>query len=490
MSSLTTSTSSEQTRTRRRLFDGGLALIVVLWAVLLPFGLFRLYATDEVQYFAYLRSLYFDHDLDFANEYAHFAAIGQQNGDPAVYNALLRPNPADPPLNPETGRYRNVAPIGSAILWSPFYVAADGLVRLGMLSGPADGYSPAYITAVCIASAFYTLLGLVLSYRLARRWVGAWAATIATLTVWLASPLVFYTYVQMPWSHGASFAMVAAFITVWLGPPRQQPLRSRHAQLAWGRWLALGVIGGLMVLTREQLGLFLLLPAGESLLAYWDLGRARDWAALRRLLAQHVAFVAVFALSLTPQLLVYQALYGRPRPSGTVSGKLNLISYHFFDTLFDLRRGAFLWSPILLLGLVGLAWLWRRDRWLAALLLVGFLAQTYINGAFGSTWHLRGSFGFRRLIECTPIFIIGLAVLIERLRWPRVAVAALALLFVLWNGGLVVQATVSNTQIRHDGLVWSTMLHDQMAAPKRAWNKLDQLLFNRCELVKNCGGSQ
>ena len=57
-------------------------------------------------------------------ERRHFAAEGQRNGDPAVYAALLKPNQYDPPLNPKTGKYRNVAPVGSAMLWSPFYLAA------------------------------------------------------------------------------------------------------------------------------------------------------------------------------------------------------------------------------------------------------------------------------------------------------------------------------------------------------------------------------
>ncbi len=32
----------------------------------------RIYASDEVQYFAYLRSLWFDRDVSFENEYRYF----------------------------------------------------------------------------------------------------------------------------------------------------------------------------------------------------------------------------------------------------------------------------------------------------------------------------------------------------------------------------------------------------------------------------------
>jgi len=107
---------------KRLLSQAGPVVIVALWLALLPISLFRLYATDEVQYFAYLRSVYFDGNLDFANEYGYFADLGMQKGDPAVYNALLKDRSSDPPLNPITGLYRNVAPVGSAILWSPWYV--------------------------------------------------------------------------------------------------------------------------------------------------------------------------------------------------------------------------------------------------------------------------------------------------------------------------------------------------------------------------------
>jgi hypothetical protein len=38
------------------------------------------YATDEVQYYAWLRSAWFDHDVNFANEYTRFAEMNPQSG--------------------------------------------------------------------------------------------------------------------------------------------------------------------------------------------------------------------------------------------------------------------------------------------------------------------------------------------------------------------------------------------------------------------------
>ncbi|HEU5100306.1 MAG TPA: hypothetical protein VFU22_14860, partial [Roseiflexaceae bacterium] len=473
--------------------DGGQLLIVAVFLLLLPLSFPRIYATDEVQYYAYLRSVYFDHDLDFRNEYEHFAAIGEQQRppDPAVRNALLHIDAQNP--NPITGKLRNVAPIGSAIMWAPGFVLADLGVRAANAFGAgiaADGYSRPYIWAACFMSALYGLGGLLLSYRLARRFAGAFAATLATIAIWLATPLVMYTFILMPWSHTSGFFLFALFLAVWLGPearPRTKDQRLRTKDDAgnadrdravlnpppWsfvvglssrglGRWALLGLIGGLMTITREQLGLLLIIPAAEAVIAYTGFARARRWDAARRLLTGHVLFAAFFATMLAPQLVTYQILNGRPLPSSTVGSKLIWCSPHFIDTLIDydprpsawcyfddpiaaklkpFAHGAFLWSPILVPALLGLGLLargrsvgaaGRRAQGapvLAALLLLGFLAQTYINGAFGTTWHLTRSFGFRRLIECTPIFVLGLAPLLASLRqrlgrWPLLLIAA------------------------------------------------------------------
>jgi hypothetical protein len=528
----------------------GPTIIVAVFLLLLPLSTPRVVLSDEIQYFSYLRSLYFDGDLDFRNEYQHFADIGLAFDDPAVFNALLREDERNP--NPETGLLRNVAPLGSALLWAPGFVLADVGVQVVNAFGadiPRDGFSRPYILAVCMMSALYALLGLLLTYRVARRYADDFAATLATLTVFLASPLVFYTFIAMPWSHANGFFLFALFLWLWLGgfriqdsgfrrpgAIRQEPrtenrepgnqgtrepgnqgtreprtknqepsaenrehsqsLRIRGAQRPLWMWLLLGVVGGLMVLTREQLGLLLIIPALEGVVAYAGMLRRRDWTQAATLFGKHLAFLGALLLTLTPQLAAYQVLNGRPAPAATVGDKFRfaeigpfnvLLSPHFFDTLLHPAHGAFLWSPVIALGLLGLFWLGRKDALLAVLLLIGFLCQTYINGAFGTTWHLSRAFGFRRLIECTPLFVLGLAVLLQWLRprlgsWPLLLFAAA---LVYWNLGLIAQWTLIRPEMRA-GLIWDGMLRYQfLEVPGQVLGKLRVLLFDRCKLVTN-----
>jgi hypothetical protein len=466
------------TRLRARVAGKNLGpwLIFAVCLALLPISLPRVALSDEVQYFAYVRSVYFDRDLDFRNEYEYFSAQRLAIGDTAIRDALLREDALNP--HPATGLLRNVAPVGSAILWAPGFLLADGYVLIVNLFGaqiPRDGFAQPYILGVCLMTLLYLFLGLQLTYRLARRYADDFAATVATLTVFLATPLVFYSYIAMAWSHANGFFLFALFLTIWMRHWR------RPAERGLGIWLLLGLIGGLMVITREQLGLLLIIPALEALAHYGTLLRTGAWPSAARMLGRHLAFLAALGLTITPQLFAYQILNGRPLPSSTVGSKLIWISPNFFNTLFDPGRGALLWAPVLALGLLGLIWLGRKDAWLALLLFAGFLAQTYINGAFGTTWHLRGAFGFRRLIECTPIFVLGLAALIAWLRprislWPILAGAAL---LIYWNFGLIAQWTILRPAIRRD-LIWGDMLYWQFVETPRqlvglAWDRLIRL---------------
>jgi hypothetical protein len=450
-------------------WDRGVSVLLLTFVICLPLLSPRIYAVDSVQYYAYLRSIVLDGDLDFTNEYTYF---DQANPHAGIAGALLHKT------DPITGQPINVAPIGTAILWSPAFLIAHGGVLLGRALGstvPANGYSAPYIWAITIATALYGLGGLLLAYQLARRYTGVWAATVAVIVCWLASPIIFFMYISPPWSHVPSLFMTSAFITYWVWT------REHRTTI---QWLILGALGGLMTLCREQLGIFMLLPALEAVGNYWRTARQRQWTAFWRLLSHHLLFLAVVAVSLIPQFLVYRVLNGRWGPSSHVSGKLRWDSPHFFDTLIDPAHGAFMWTPIWLVGLAGLVLLWRRDRGLTLLLGAALFAQVYINGAFVPTWHLSGSFGFRRLIETTPIFILGVALLLDRIRWPRFLIVGLSALLIAWNVGLLAQWSLPPRPIR-DGLVWEGMLTRQLAIPVEGWQKLPSLLFERCKYVEN-----
>src|SRR5690349_9148112 len=226
-------------------FKQQLVLLTTLFVCSLPLVTTRIYASDEVQYFAYLRSLWFDHDVSFENEYQHFYDSGVTHFDGFHETFLERQT--------ETGRRITFATIGSALLWSPFYGVADAIVHVRRWLGAtveADGYSLPYVAAVAYGSAIYGWLALVLSMLIVRRVLATPSDSVVPLAaacaIWIGTPLFFYMYIAPPMSHACSAFVVATFILTWL-----------HVR---GRWsvtgmIALGALTALMVMVREQDGL-------------------------------------------------------------------------------------------------------------------------------------------------------------------------------------------------------------------------------------------
>ncbi|MBI4477947.1 MAG: hypothetical protein HY654_12285, partial [Acidobacteria bacterium] len=203
--------------------------LALLFALSLPAVTTRIYASDEIEYFAFLRSLWFDRDVSFENEYRDIYDRGVAR-PPGFRETFLE-------LTTETGRRINFGTIGCALLWSPFYAVADLSTRARRAAGStvaADGYSPPYIKAVAYASALYGALSVALSILICQRlWseasrkgvVGrsfsfvsahvapnqaeAWSheyrlSFLAPALVWVGTPLIFYMYVTPPMAHATS----------------------------------------------------------------------------------------------------------------------------------------------------------------------------------------------------------------------------------------------------------------------------------------------
>jgi hypothetical protein len=451
--------------------------LLVLLALLLltaPVIQRRIYASDEIKYLAYTQSLVFDQDLDFTNQYQ-----GWFDRDPRKYAFI----PDLLKTEPLTGRPINEAPIGTGLLWLPFFLIGHGVALAARALGAtiaADGYSAPYVWAVCYASFLYGWAGLLLIYRLLRKWAAPFSAALAVITARLATSAFHYMVAAPPWSHAASLFAVALFVTVWY------ETRGVRERTPW-QWLLLGATAGLMMLIREQDALFLSIPAVETALwglggggwglETWDQGsgssggvssdslsrrkrvgvradlggptagtgagpmtRRERVAVLPRLALGWGLMLGAAGMVFGLQLLAYHAINGTWGPSKTVASKLTWWSPHFFEVLLSPQYGLLTWAPVIALALIGLVLLGRRDRTLALAFGVAVLAQVFIAGAF-LTWKGASSFGQRRFINATVIIAFGLAALAEALRTrgvPRWSLAGVAVLFIAWKLGLVV----------------------------------------------------
>ena len=399
-----------------------LAGLAALFLATLPAVTPRLYSSDEVQYFAYLRSLWFDGDVSFENEYRYFYDRGVAR-TPGFEQTFLQ-------LETPAGRRVNFGTLGCALLWAPFYGAADAAVRAARTTGssvPADGFSQPYIAAVAYGSAVYGFLAVLLSIGAARRLTAHGIG--AALIVWAGTPLLFYMYAAPPYSHACSAFAVALFVTIWL--------RVRDGWTPRGL-VALGASAALMAMVREQDVFFAAGPALDYLIHV----RGRHvpaGAAVRRA----AVGVGVFVLCYLPQFLAYRALNGHVGPSRLVGRKMTWTAPHALEVLVSPEHGFFVWTPLAVAAIAGL-FLYAQRRGTGALdarriggLAILMLAlQVYVSGSVES-WTVAGAFGQRRFVALTVLLVIGLAELWRRAAaapaTARIALTAVVAATVWWN---------------------------------------------------------
>ncbi len=387
--------------------DPGVGALVVALALLLGtlLGHDDRLTSDGVDHFVYLRSLWVDHDLDLANDYARVSPRGGS---------------VDPPT--PLGRTGNLHPVGPALLWSPLYALADVLARA---SGRAtDGDGPPYRNAAALAGLLSGWLGLVWVYRAAQRLTTRGAALVAALGLGFGTFLYWYLAWAPSMAHAPAFAAAALVVLLTLRPlPTGRTRRLRRAA-------ALGAACGATALLRWADLLIALVPLCDTL------PRLRRRDERRALAGEAFVFALAALLAFLPQLVVWKLLYGSfitiPQGTAFLAGAPALSG-----VLFSPRHGLFSWSPLLYLGLAGLLLASRRAPRLAWGGLLVLAALTRVNAGTADWWG-GAAFGARRFDAALPALGVGLAFGIAALarglgRRPLLGAALLVGAAVSWN---------------------------------------------------------
>src|SRR5215831_1175805 len=356
---------------------------------------------DGVGYYAYARAPLIQHNLHFEEDWRRANLLFSQA-------RTLPSGQLLPAEYTETGHVSNLFSIGPALLWAPFLLAAHDVVLLCNALGahiPADGFSFPYLLAMAIGTAVYGFLGLLLSYSLARKYVESRWAFLATLGIWGASSLPVYMYFNPAWSHAHSVFAVALFLWYWE--------RTRGSR-TFRQWILLGLISGLMLDVYFANGVFLVLPLLESLFAYGHSWKTKDFREAASVFAANFSYLLTVILCFIPTLITRYIIFGGFfRFSSYQHAAWDWTAPHWYSILFSSDHGILIWTPILSLAIIGLVFVPRRARVLISYLSAGAAAFFYLIACYPD-WAGISAFGNRFFVSVTPIFIFGLALLLQR----------------------------------------------------------------------------
>jgi hypothetical protein len=438
---------------------------------------------DGVGYYAFARALLIQRNLDFTPDYQH----ANRGFREARLDASGAPKEI---FRTRTGHLDNHFTVGPAILWTPFLACAHFGVLLARAAGAtvfADGFSLPYLLAMALGTLFYGFLALLLSYRVACRFVDRHWALFATITIWWASSLPVYMYFNPSWSHAHSAFAVALFFWYWL---RTRDHRST------GQWLVLALVAALMMNIYYPNALVLAALIPEALAAYRLAfgGASRDAIPpaprLADLLERHFLFCVVVLVGLLPTFLTKYVVYGGLFETGYIPvSQWAWRSPWFLALLFSTNHGVFSWTPLLLIATAGLFFFWRRQPSIGASVVCVLLIFYYFMASYPD-WPGISSFGNRFFVSLTVFFVLGLAIFLDsialRFKSRGLASASIATvlsLFVLWNLGLIFQWGSHLIPARGE-VSWRQVVHNQFrVVPREIASQLESYLFRRKEAL-------
>jgi hypothetical protein len=207
------------------------------------------------------------------------------------------------------------------------------------------------------------------------------------------------------------------------------------------RYGVIGLLAGFAALVRWQDAVLLIVPAADAL---WRLQTDGVRAATVRIGAS----VAGAFLAFLPQMAVWTVLYGTPLAIPQGEGFMKWGQPALVAVVFSDNHGLISWTPIVALALVGLVPLARRNPLVGLSAALFFGISWYVNAAV-SDWWAGEAFGARRFVSCFPVFVLGLAALLDRARIGTAAAASIAAAFTVHTLLLLVQYQAFMHGLRH-----------------------------------------
>ncbi|MFZ1666200.1 MAG: hypothetical protein WBO28_08260 [Flavobacteriales bacterium] len=318
-------------------------------------------------------------------------------------------------------------PLGMALIWSPFVAVAHLLAPT--LGYPADGFSRPYQIAVVVAEMAYVLAGLLMLRKVLLHW---WSDLIVSITLVLVVLGTNYLHQALFANSMPHIFLFTLQVGVLYGTMRWHiERRSRHA-------LLITLCIGLAALARPTEVILLLIPLLWGKAVGMDFFRRNGNSDIRRKRVMMTGVLAGVALIGSVQLIYWKYASGsffHMSYTGDEEG-FDFLPPYTWEALFSFRKGWFIYTPMMLLAVLGFTRLRRDAPEVRNSVIIFILLNIYIVTSWSNWWYSE-SFGHRGLMQSIAVMSIPLAALVataeKTIRIKRLALITAFLAFVFLN---------------------------------------------------------
>jgi hypothetical protein len=383
---------------------------------------------DALGYYLYLPETFIYHNLKTPEQLP--AGRGIQE---LVMNYTVHVMPEWRAAN---GRIIDQYTYGVAFFELPFFLAAHAYETAK--GAMANGFSHSYIMAVKISTIFYVLLGLILVYKILKRYFPGLQALLGTLAVFMGTNLFWFTLRQAGMSHTLLFFLYALLIYL--------TIKVHELPKRW-HFIVIGFICGMVTIIRPTDLVCVFIPL---LYNVYDRQTIAEKVAFIKQNAWNVLLLIIaFIIPFIPQLIYWKVMTGHCLYYSYGNQSFDWKHPKIVEGLFYFANGWLPYSPVMIFALLGLLLLrnykkWAWSIWVIVPLYVyaiySWYCYRYINGL-----------GSRPMLHLYPLLAIPLTGFIVFISQKKVRLRAAFLVVCLF----FVSANLSFSVQQANYVLWS-----------------------------------
>lgn len=397
-------------------FYTALSLTLLMAAFRLATPARNVLSWDVMGYYIYLPATFIYDDLTIKDKAWVDTIIEKYKPTATFYQAVKQPD----------GRWVMRYTSGLALLNAPFFFVAHSIA--GMAGYEQDGFSPPYQWGMVLAALFYTFLGIWLCRKLLLHFFDdALAALLLFLLVLATNYFQMAVYAgTIPHNYLFTLYVILLLHTIkWHKTPNILSA------------FIIGLMTGLIALIRPNELVVILIPV------LWGItGINKSIIEKTKLVFKKFGHVIVLGTGVLlggcVQLIYWKYstghwLYYSYQDPGV---GFDFKTPHTIDFLFSARKGWFVYTPLMLVALLGFVALYKKNRPLFWAFLAYFIVNLYTASSWSVWWYAGGSYSSRSMVSSYALMLIPLGYVLQPLinarNWKNtVTYVVLALLTVL-----------------------------------------------------------
>lgn len=345
---------------------------------------------DITNYYSYLPACFIEKDMSFS-------FLKNEKTPNKIY--LYTPNKAP------NGNFVIKMSMGMAISYLPFFSMAHLFAK--MFGYETNGFSEPYHFAILLSSLFYFLIGIYFLFKTLMRHFTKAISLLTLFCICFATNVFYYLTIGAGLAHIVGFTLVTMFIYYSI---------QWHYQPKIITTVFLGLILGMATLVRPVnvlIALFFLL---------YDVKSFKDTKLKLKFLFSnlHQLFLIgiVFFLVVSPQLIYWKYITGHYLFNSYVGEHFYFNHPHVFEGLLSFRKGWLIYTPIMLISLIGISNLKSTLPSFYFTTIVFFVMYCYVVFSWWCWWY-GGSFGQRALIDIYPVLALPFAAFLTNIKKQR-----------------------------------------------------------------------